>query len=136
MSLTKPPSHATDKPSILNDEVGKANRRAQIDGVVAGVSAGFISGQMTLRVFKQSRNASLLSGLLAGVGVGYVITQQSLKIHLDKARVAHAQLREHMDQLSSSGNGNSEAQWDLDRRETASDGSLLEDPYATTRGDH
>ncbi|KAK4050779.1 hypothetical protein OIV83_003200 [Microbotryomycetes sp. JL201] len=136
MSLSKPPSHATDKPSILNDEVGKANRRAQIDGVVAGVAAGFISGQMTLRMFKQSRNASLLSGLLAGVGVGYVMTQQSLKIHLEKARVAHAQLRQHMDQLSHQQAGTNDARFNLDTRETASDGSLLEDPYATTRGDH
>ncbi|KAK4047863.1 hypothetical protein OIO90_006024 [Microbotryomycetes sp. JL221] len=134
MSLSKPPSHATDKPSILNDEVGKANRRAQ--GVVAGVAAGFLSGQATLRLFKQSRNASLLSGLISGAFVGYTLTQQSLKLHLAKAQQSHEQLRAHMSQLSNK-DDNDAARWDMNRREPGSGGQeLLEDPYATTRGDH
>ena len=50
--------------SLTVEEIGQASRSAQIDGVGVGGLAGFLGGVMSLKVFKSTRNASLLSGLL------------------------------------------------------------------------
>lgn len=62
-----PPSDvgsASDLQQLTLDEIGKANTSAQIEGVTAGVAAGFVSGQIALRLLRLSKNAALLSGLV------------------------------------------------------------------------
>ncbi|GAA5856795.1 hypothetical protein JCM9279_002019 [Rhodotorula babjevae] len=109
-------------------DFGDANRRAQLDGVAAGTCAGFLSGWITSRLLRQSRNLGLLSGLMTGTVVGYLFTQESLKLQLAKARAAHAQLQSHL---------SPEQQLGLDGREKGFGGlEGLEDKYASSRGDH
>ncbi|GAA6063097.1 hypothetical protein JCM10212_003295 [Sporobolomyces blumeae] len=135
--------------SLSIDEIGNANRRAQLDG--------FLSGFMSTRAFKMSRNTGLLSGLLSGVVVGYIFTQESLKIQLSKAEKSRVDLNRHLDPSSAPiasstsgagfkawGNdmslredGNKEVMWDLSKGERGSGGmEEFHDKYASTRGDH
>ncbi|GAA5863715.1 hypothetical protein JCM3774_001224 [Rhodotorula dairenensis] len=112
------------------EEVGAANRRAQIDGVAAGTCAGFLGGFISTRLLRQSRNIGLLSGVLTGSIVGYLFTQESLKIQLAKARAAQSTLQEHL-------SPDDTELWDLSKGERGVNGQeALQDKYATTRGDH
>lgn len=45
-------------------EIAKANKAAQLDGVGAGGVTGFLGGFISHRLFKMSRNVSLVSGLM------------------------------------------------------------------------
>ncbi|GAA6031507.1 hypothetical protein JCM8097_006489 [Rhodosporidiobolus ruineniae] len=132
-----PPLDFNSKLSI--DEIGKANTRAQIDGVAAGTCAGFLSGFMSTKLLKQSRNLGLLSGLITGSVVGYLFTQESLKLNLAKARKAHVDLQAHLSPSSAStveGAVPPET-WDLSKPEGGHGGQEgLTDRWATTRGDH
>ncbi|SCV71483.1 BQ2448_3071 [Microbotryum intermedium] len=136
-TTTKPNSTPTIDPPVpqdpnkLNfDELGDANRRAQIDvrptraqqqapasnllshhtiapvtlgglqGIVSGAAAAFLAGQFSTRLLKQGRNAGLLSGLIAGVGVGYLMTGHSLSIYLHQAQQSRLALRARLAETS------------------------------------
>ncbi|POY72276.1 hypothetical protein BMF94_4578 [Rhodotorula taiwanensis] len=110
------------------EEVGAANRRAQIDGVAAGTCAGFLGGFISSRLLRQSRN------------VGYLFTQESLKIQLAKARATQTALKQHLGgaEPGTIPLATDDAElWDLSKGERGSNGQeSLQDKYATTRGDH
>ncbi|GAA6010587.1 hypothetical protein JCM10207_007751 [Rhodosporidiobolus poonsookiae] len=112
------------------EDIGAANRRAQLDGVAAGTCAGFLGGFISTKMLRQSRNLGLLSGILTGSIVGYLFTQESLKLQLAKARASSAQLASHLGRVPPE-------TWDLTKGESGVNGQEgLEDRYATTRGDH
>ncbi|GAA5945414.1 hypothetical protein JCM10213_005971 [Rhodosporidiobolus nylandii] len=120
------------------EEIGAANRRAQIDGVAAGTCAGFLGGFISSKMLRQSRNLGLLSGILTGSIVGYLFTQESLKLNLAKARSSHQELSAHLGTLKAEEESRIPPEtWDNTRGERGVNGlEGLEDRYATTRGDH
>ncbi|BGP18399.1 hypothetical protein JCM10213v2_006465 [Rhodosporidiobolus nylandii] len=108
------------------EEIGAANRRAQIDGVAAGTCAGFLGGFISSKMLRQSRN------------LGYLFTQESLKLNLAKARSSHQELSAHLGTLKAEEESRIPPEtWDNTRGERGVNGlEGLEDRYATTRGDH
>ncbi|GAA5856931.1 hypothetical protein JCM8547_008471 [Rhodosporidiobolus lusitaniae] len=152
MSLTPPstgpPSSAPGVPPLdLNskltmEEIGSANRRAQIDGVAAGTCAGFLGGFISTKLLRQSRNLGLLSGVLTGSIVGYLITQESLKLQLAKARSTSASLRAYLAEMGKDEGVDMQGRlpketWDMSKGEGGYGGQEgLSDKYATTKGDH
>ncbi|GAA5970819.1 hypothetical protein JCM3765_005576 [Sporobolomyces pararoseus] len=133
------PSPSTAQPersyNLSLKEIGDANRRAQLDGVAAGTCAGFLSGFISTKGLRMSRNVGLLSGLLSGVFVGYIFTQESLKIQLKKASLSNDELRKHLTGGERGAGG--EEIWDLSKGERGVNGMEgFEDKYASTRGDH
>lgn len=129
MSADQAPT-GQDPLRLTIEEVGAANRRAQIDGIAAGTCAGFLGGFISTRMLRQSRNIGLLSGVLTGSIVGYLFTQESLKIQLAKARASQTKLHEHLSPVDAE-------LWDLSKGERGVNGQeTLQDKYATTRGDH
>ncbi|GAA5988159.1 hypothetical protein JCM11641_003616 [Rhodosporidiobolus odoratus] len=137
-----PPLESNSKLSL--EEIGSANRRAQIDGVVTGTCAGFLGGFISSKLLRQSRNIGLLSGILTGSIVGYLFTQESLKLNLAKAHASHASLRSHLSPTFTSssmslrdGERIPPETWDLSKNEGGVNGlEGFEDKYASTRGDH
>ncbi|KAM0748649.1 hypothetical protein T439DRAFT_327909 [Meredithblackwellia eburnea MCA 4105] len=138
-SSSSDPRNGLPLEALTMDQIGAANRAAQMDGLGVGGLAGFLGGFLSHRLFRQSRNVALLSGLLTGSLAGYIFTQTALKVHLAKASASSTVLR---DALSSSSSSELEGrrQWtnhDDNEREGGVGGlEGLHDKYATTRGDH
>ncbi|GAA5823061.1 hypothetical protein JCM11251_007471 [Rhodosporidiobolus azoricus] len=122
------------------EEIGSANRRAQIDGVAAGTCAGFLGGFISTKLLKQTRNVGLLSGILTGSIVGYLFTQESLKLQVAKARASNAELQQHLASTSLTSSPDDKIApetWDLGKGERGVNGMEgYADKYQTTRGDH
>ncbi|SCZ89274.1 BZ3500_MvSof-1268-A1-R1_Chr1-1g01074 [Microbotryum saponariae] len=134
-STIAPPPAAQDPTKLNFDELGDANRRAQIDGIASGAAAAFLAGQISTRLLKQGRNAGLLSGLI------YLMTGHSLSIYLHQAQQSRLALRARLAESSSSGSpadGTSPEQaWDLNRHEGGVGGmEVMTDKYRSTSGDH
>lgn len=118
--------------SLSIDDIGKANRSAQLDGVAAGACAFPLASLLSSRLFKQSKNVALLSGLLAATATGYLFTQASLSTHLAQASKASTLLRE---KLAADG-ATTEQLMKFDKEGGTQGLELYEDKYASTRGDH
>jgi hypothetical protein len=54
-----------DAPPLPMEVIGKANKNAQLDGLVFGSLAGTVSATLSLRLFKMSPRVSTFSGLAA-----------------------------------------------------------------------
>ncbi|KAI5478699.1 hypothetical protein MNV49_004726 [Pseudohyphozyma bogoriensis] len=125
--------------SLTIEEIGQANRSAQIDGLMAGASAGFLGSFLTTRLFKQSRNVGLLSGLL------YLFTQASLSSNLARASHSGVLLRARLADAAATQGGQSPAEveerlskayWSNEREGGVGGMEEMKDKYQTTRGDH
>ncbi|EPQ26752.1 uncharacterized protein PFL1_05731 [Pseudozyma flocculosa PF-1] len=124
----------TTHPRLPIAEVGVANKRAQIRGMLIGIAGGVCSAFISKRALNLNSNQSLLSGLLAGTGVAYVAARQELTHNLETLEASHRRTSEA---------GEAEmTQLDLrsahERQFDAGVAGLhtLEDRAASTRGDH
>lgn len=63
-SATTPAAPIVVPERLSVGEIAKANKAAQLDGVGAGGVTGFLGGFISHRLFKMSRNVSLISGLM------------------------------------------------------------------------
>lgn len=146
----------TVHPPLPVNQVGAANRSAQLRGIALGLGGGVISAFISRKALNLSKNASYLSGLLAGTGVAYITARQQLEHNLGAVENAELGLR---GQLGGAKGGVSEAgNGSVSDGLSATDQEMLKydlqagnagvheggvagmhefrDKYASTRGDH
>lgn len=124
--------------SVRHRTLPKPSSALTLTLLYSGAAGGFLASQLSLRVFKQSRNVALLSGIVAGSAVGYLVVQEALRLNLAKARASSLALRESLRDRDGGVSGG-EVAWDLQRREGGAPGTgleTMEDPYRTSSGDH
>lgn len=143
-------------PPLPVNQVGAANRSAQLRGIALGLGGGVISAFISRKALNLSKNASYLSGLLAGTGVAYITARQQLEHNLGAVENAELGLRGQLSGAKGgvNGGGNGSVSDGL----SATDQEMLKydlqagnagvheggvagmhefrDKYASTRGDH
>ncbi|GAA98936.1 uncharacterized protein L969DRAFT_95613 [Mixia osmundae IAM 14324] len=123
MSVFATPKPATQTTLSL-EQIGKANRDAQLDGVLWGTGAGFLTAFIGLRMLKLSRNSSTLAGLLSGVMGGWYISRTTLVSNIAVAEAKEARSRNLRTDGSNPYEGGFGGQ------------ETLRDKYASTSGEH
>ncbi|CCF51065.1 hypothetical protein NDA11_001740 [Ustilago hordei] len=148
---------ATHPPLPVN-QVGAANRSAQLGGIALGFGGGVISAFISRKALNLSKNASYLSGLLAGTGVAYITARQQLEHNLGAVENAELGLRGQLKGGANAVGGNASASVSDGLSASATEQEMLKydlqagnagfheggvagmhefrDKYASTRGDH
>ncbi|PWY99931.1 hypothetical protein BCV70DRAFT_102807 [Testicularia cyperi] len=83
-------------PPLPIEQVGNANRSAQIRGIFLGIGGGIMSAFIARRAMNLSKNAAYLSGLVAGTGVAYITAAQQLEHNLSAVESAEKGLRDSL----------------------------------------
>ena len=141
-----------EHPPLPVEQVGAANRAAQLRGIVLGLGGGIISAFISRKSLNLSKNASYLSGLIAGTGVAYITARQQLEHNLGAVENAEKGLRTSLRSSTGStaaGTGDELSATDQEMLKydlrasgtSAHEGGVAglheyRDKYATTRGDH
>ncbi|EJD04522.1 uncharacterized protein FOMMEDRAFT_167690 [Fomitiporia mediterranea MF3/22] len=84
---------STEPVKLDKDVLARCARHARREGIVAGLTSGFVGAMIGSRVLRFDRNITLLSGILTGILSGYFFTQAFLGTRIAEAVVRETQLR-------------------------------------------
>ncbi|PAV21684.1 hypothetical protein PNOK_0164100 [Pyrrhoderma noxium] len=80
---------------LSEESLLRCTRKARREGVLAGITSGFLGGLTGMRLFRFDRKKTLFCAILTTALSGYYFTQAITSTHIAKARAEEMRLRQN-----------------------------------------